>query len=95
MGIQSNTKEIVNLSSYQLSAEEEMVLLNGLSFYPDQELNVFDCITDINLFARKVLLKVFLDKSKIVKPNYSEMSKGFTVADFRALKDLILLMQEN
>lgn len=56
---------------------------------------MFDVIKDIHLFSRKLLLKVVLDKSKTTKPNYAELSKGYTVADFRALKDVILLMQES
>lgn len=41
------------------------------------------------------MLKVLLDKSKTPRPNYAELFKGYTVADFIALKDLILLMQES
>lgn len=42
-----------------------------------------------------MFLKVLLDKSHSQKPNYAELFKGYKVADIQALKDLILLMQEN
>lgn len=58
-------------------------------------MDFFDVIKDVNLLARILVLKVLLDKLKTSKPNYVEMFKGYTVADFRALKDLILLMQES
>lgn len=72
-----------------------MSLLKGLSFCPGENLDIFDSIEDLNLFASKVLLKVLQDRYQVDKPNYSEIFRGYTIADFRALKDLILLMQEN
>lgn len=90
-----NSLEIVNLSSYELSVNEIMVLKKGLSYCPDQSLDVFSCVKEVNLFSRKLLLKTLLDKKQKYKPNYAELFKGYTVAVFRALKDLILLMQEN
>lgn len=86
--------DVVNLSSHRLTKHEVEVLRRGLSFCPDEGIDVFDIVKDVNLFARKLILKVLLDKSSS-KPNYLELFKGYTVADFRALKDLILLMQES
>lgn len=83
------------MSPYQLTYEKVLVLQKGLSFCLDQNLDIFECVKDVNLFARKLLLKVMLDKSNPDKPNYTELFSGYTVADFRALKGLILLMQEN
>lgn len=50
---------------------------------------------DVNLFARKLVLKVLMDKSHLERPNYNDLFRGCTVDDFKALKDIILLMQEN
>lgn len=94
-GQQCNEREVVNLSSYNLSLDEVEVLRKGLSFCPDQELNIFDAVKDIHLFARKLVLKVLMEKSHSEKLNYNELFKGYTVADFKALKEIILLMQEN
>lgn len=47
------------------------------------------------MFARKLVLKVLMEKSHLEKPHYNELFRGYTVADFKALKDIILLMQEN
>lgn len=94
-GLQTEHREIVNVSSYNLSWEEILALQKGLSFCPDQDIDIFECIKDVNLFARKLFLKVLLDKFKTEKPNYTEMFTEYTVADFWALKDLILLMQDN
>lgn len=85
----------MNLSSHHLIPFEVEVLQKGLSFCPDKGMDVFDVIKDVHLFSRKLLLKVLVDKSKTTKPNYAELFKGYTVADFRALKDVILLMQES
>lgn len=87
--------DMVNLSSCVLSHDEKTVLLKGLSFCPDRGLDIFECVKDLNLFSRKLTLKVLLDKSKTNKPNYAKLFKGYTVADFRALQGLILLMQES
>lgn len=81
------------MSSYTLSQKEVTVLRRGLSFCPDQNLDTFDCVKDYNLFARKFVLKVLMEKKRFEKPNYAELCKGYTVEDFKALKDLILLMQ--
>lgn len=85
--------DVVNLSSHPLIQHELEVLKRGLSFCPDKDMDVFDVIKDVNLFARKLLLKVLVNKPKTSQPNYAEMFQGYTLADFRALKDLILLMQ--
>lgn len=58
-----NDMEVVNLSSHQLSDKEILVLQKGLLFCPDQNLDIFECVKDVNLFARKLLMKVMLDKS--------------------------------
>lgn len=45
-----------------------MVISKGLFFCPDQGLDIFNCIKDLNLFARKVLLQALLDK-RVNPPN--------------------------
>lgn len=92
MGQQSTVGDVFNLLYYQLSKDEITVLQRGLS---DQKIDIFECVKDVNLFARKLVLNVLMDKAKSQKPNYSELFKGYTVAAFKALKDLILLMQKN
>lgn len=55
---------IINLSSHILSAEERALLSKGLSFCPASNLNIFKVIKDLNLFARKLLLKSMYAKNK-------------------------------
>lgn len=55
---------IINLSSYNLSVEERLLLSKGLSFCPNSNLDTFESIKDLNLFARKLLLKSMYSKNK-------------------------------
>lgn len=49
------TREIVNLSSYILTKEEEMVLRKGLTFCPQQHVDMFEIIKGINLLIRTLI----------------------------------------
>lgn len=83
---------IINLSSHTLTEAEKEVLSLGLSFCPSRSLDNFEVVKDIFLFARKLLFKSMYTKTKkseeIIAPNLK-------TADFKALRDLNLLLQEN
>lgn len=55
-------------------------------------MDSFETIKDINLFARKSLLKSLYTKQMTNEP---EIASNLKAADFRALRDLNLLLQEN
>lgn len=56
---------IINLSSYRLSDEERILLSKGLSFCPNSNLDTLEVIKDLNLFARKLLLKSMYSKNRV------------------------------
>lgn len=85
---------VVNLSSYPLSDAEIQILEKGLSFWPDHNIDVFENIKDLNLFARKLYLHVVLNRSSDKSIHFVELFKGYTVQEFLALKDMIIMMQE-
>lgn len=64
----------------------------GLSFCPNRSLDNFETVKDIFLFARKLLLK-----SMYTKTNKREetIARNLRAADFKALRDLNLLLQES
>lgn len=57
-----NTLNIVNLSSHVQSDAEMGVLTKGLSSCPDADIDIFDTIKNIQLFAGKLTLKTGLKK---------------------------------
>lgn len=64
----------------------------GLLFCPNHDMDSFETIKDINLFGRKLLLKSLYTKQTINEP---EITSNLKAADFRALRDLNLLLQES
>uniref|UniRef100_A0A803KFZ4 Reverse transcriptase domain-containing protein n=2 Tax=Xenopus tropicalis TaxID=8364 RepID=A0A803KFZ4_XENTR len=50
-------EKILNLSDRPLNSTEKIVLEKGLTFCPTKNFDLFDTITDVNRFVRKLLLK--------------------------------------
>lgn len=69
-----------------------------LSFCPISTPDTFSIIKDPHLFSRKLTYKFLFDHDRQEKQKNlieQEIWKDFTVAEFRALKDLVLLLEEN
>lgn len=69
------------------------VLSCGLTFCPQAHFDLFEAITDIQLFVRKLLLKCMYAKneSDIDITDWS----AYSMKEFKALRDLTLLFQKN
>lgn len=81
------------MSSYPLSAAESSVLSRGLTFCPQDNLDTFEVITDLHLFARRLLLKSLHAK---VDENIDTTDwASFSMREFKALRHLTLLFQES
>ncbi|XP_073414454.1 uncharacterized protein [Dendrobates tinctorius] len=76
-GTRRNDKpKVINLSSHILSNEQVELLEKGLSFSPSQQLDSFTVIKDVHLFARKLILKRFHEKSTMGLSLNSEEEKA-------------------
>lgn len=84
---------VINLSSYSLSSAEIDVLSRGLTFCPQENFDLFEVVTDLQLFARRLLLKSLHAKTD-TNIDMSEWA-SFSMKEFKALRDLTLLFQEN
>ncbi|XP_077339255.1 uncharacterized protein LOC143983433 [Lithobates pipiens] len=89
----SESLSVINLSSYVLSSVESDVLARGLTFCPQANLDPFGAITDIQLFARRLLLKS-LHAKNTTDTDITDWSR-FSMREFKALRDLTLLYEEN
>lgn len=78
---------VVNVSTYFLSDLESQVLSRGLSFCPNQNINKFEAIKDLQLFARKLILKQMYSREIPAKPNFKSQ-------ELKALK-LVSMLEEN
>lgn len=58
------------LSSYTLSSLQVQVLARGLSFCPNQDIDQFEVIKDLQLFTRKLILKQMYTKEVLTKPDF-------------------------
>lgn len=79
---------VVNLSSCTLNKAKTSILARGLSFCPDQDLDRFEVTKDIQLFARKLILKQLYSKETPKQPK-------FKLQELIALDNLIALLDEN
>ena len=84
--------QVVNLSSCELSVDQISVLELGLSFCPTQNIDAFELIKDINLFSRKLMLKILFYKPKtnFDNPLWQQMS----LDDIKAVEELMELWEE-
>lgn len=84
---------VINLSSYELPPAEFQVLSRGLTFCPEQNFKVFEAITDLQLFARRLLLKYLHEKGNSDEDTVDWST--YSMREFKAPRDLTLLYQEN
>lgn len=84
---------MINLFTHELTDVEIHLLSHGLTFGPEASFDLFEAITDVQLFARKTLLKSFHAKneSEVDTTDWSD----FSMKEFKALWDFTLLFQEN
>lgn len=80
---------VINLSSQNLSPTEIEVLSLGLGFSPDCNINKFDVVKDLNLFVRKLCLKV-LHHKKASQGDRSDPLVFLSKSEYRELKELLL-----
>lgn len=83
----------MNLSSVDLTADQVQVLKLGLTFCPSTDLDRFQLIKDIHLFARRLLFKVIYDKTPSLESSTSTSGEP-SEAELRALADLECLWDE-
>ncbi|XP_073435705.1 uncharacterized protein [Dendrobates tinctorius] len=60
---EKDSVKVINLSSHLLTEAQESVLYKGLTFSPSCNLDQFTVTKDLNLFARKLVLKKFHSKN--------------------------------
>lgn len=77
---------IINLSDYKLSDDEIAILSKGLTFCPSSNIDTFEVIKDLHLFARKLILKSLYAKPK----QANELSKK----ENQAIDDLVSLLED-
>lgn len=85
--------DVLYLSSYSLSREETEVLALGLEFYPKKNVNVFEVVKYVNLFACNLTLKALYSKTSVEQEDLTDFT-SFSVAELKALWDLSLLLEE-
>lgn len=80
-----------------LSTDETAVLQLGLGFCPADPIHITETIKDLYLFARNLTFKFIYDKERHninLERELSERTQAFTMDEFRALRDLMLLYDE-
>ncbi|XP_077155698.1 uncharacterized protein LOC143818193 [Ranitomeya variabilis] len=80
--------QVVNLSQHNLSVTQINVLERGLTFSPSCSLDIFTCIKDTHLFARKLIFKKLHAKNLM-------SDQQITKDEQEALEALISLEEEN
>lgn len=70
---EDNALEIINLTPYTFSPEELAMLKLGLNFCPGSDMDHFDIVKALNLFARKLNFKYQLEGSG---PSSDELSES-------------------
>ena len=87
----------MNLTPIVLSTDEISVLQLGLGFCPTDPIHVTETIKDLYLFARNLTFKFIFDEDRhniSLERELTERTKDFTMDEFRALRDLMLLYDE-
>lgn len=77
-----------------MTLEEEMFLQLGLGFCPSELIHIFETIKDVYLFARNLTFHFILDKDRQkfnLEKELAERTKHFSMQEFRALQELMLL----
>lgn len=88
----------MNLTPYHFPDNELEVPKLGLSFCPSANLDKYELIKDIYMFACNLTYRYMFDQDSVRARQEQEFSKSikhYTMEDFRALRDLMLLLEEN
>lgn len=94
--IESNTDlKVVNFLSCKLSPAEVEVLSLGLNFCVVRQFDLFEVVKDKQLFTRNLLLKMLFSKTDDEPVFNPRLFQNFTVNDFRMLRLLNELLEEN
>lgn len=68
-----------------------------MGFYPSEPINIYETIKDLYLFARNLTYRFIFDKDRQslnLEKELAEKTKHFTMNEFKALRDLMLLYEE-
>lgn len=87
------TLNIINLTPFTLTPEEERVLQLGLGYFPSEPINIFETIKDLYLFAHNLTFRFIFDKDRQrlnLEKELAERTKHFSMQEFRALRNLML-----
>uniref|UniRef100_A0A8C5LPP9 Reverse transcriptase domain-containing protein n=1 Tax=Leptobrachium leishanense TaxID=445787 RepID=A0A8C5LPP9_9ANUR len=85
-----SVNSIVNLSAFHLLPRHRSLLQKGLSFVPTPHFNKFGWIKDLNLFARRLALHIFMEKKK----EREAKNLGVSSEDYIHLENLLALLDE-
>lgn len=86
----------MNLYSYSLTVDESRILQLGLTFCPDANVDQFDIIKDIHLFARRFMFKTIYHKpAQIDFVTTSTGEKDLTNREIQTIQDHMELWEEN
>lgn len=89
---------MINLTPYHFNRQELDVLKFGLRFCPSMNIDKYEDIKDVYLFTRNLTYKFLLDKDYLQSKQdrqIPERIKHYIMEDFRALRNLMLLLDEN
>lgn len=89
---------MVNLASCSLSSDELAVLQLGLGFCPLDPIHITEMIKDLYLFVQNLTYKFLFDSHRQntnLERGLTERTRHFTMAEFCALRDLMLLYDES
>uniref|UniRef100_A0A8C5LZ44 Helix-turn-helix domain-containing protein n=1 Tax=Leptobrachium leishanense TaxID=445787 RepID=A0A8C5LZ44_9ANUR len=85
-----SVNSIINLSGFNLLPRHFSLLQKGLSFVPTPHFNKFSWIKDLNLFARRLALHIFMEKKK----EREAKNLGVSSEDYVHLENLLALLDE-
>lgn len=85
--------EIINLSSVSLTDDQIYVLKLRLTFWPSTNIDRFQLVKDIHLFARRLLFKVIYDRPPSCE-SVDFPPLDFSEAELQAMDNLMLLWEE-
>lgn len=84
---------VVNLTKDPISEPQRKLLEKGLNFVPNSPLDKFTVVKDLNLFARKLTLKLMYDKPDLPIPGLADWN-DLSAQEYRSIKNLMDLLDE-
>lgn len=80
---------VVNLSTHPLTSHEIQILSLGLGYCPEANFDIFETIKDINLFTRKLTLKLLHHKTDQPDTGFNALMQ-LTQRECKELRELLL-----